>query len=157
MKTRISLYLSFLAITIIVGCKAPQKIVEPDYDNPLPAGQYALRKITNPADIPDFTSAAADLNQLAPAVERSLNYLSKGSSRQFFPVSGITHEMAVQSLKAFLNLLDSGLSPYQLNAAIRDQYYIYMSIGCDNRGTVLFTGYYTPIFDSSLERTESYK
>lgn len=157
MKTRISLYLLFSAITIIVGCKAPQKIVEPDYSNPLPLGQHALRKITNPADIPDFTSACTNLNQLKPAVEKSLNYITKNSSKQFFPISGITYEKAVQSLKAFSALLDSPLTPYQLNAAIRNKFDTYMSVGCDSRGTVLFTGYYTPIFDGSLERTERFK
>lgn len=60
MKVRIFLYLLFLAMSIVVGCKGPEQIEEarfakPAYDSPLPPGQYALRKITNPADIPDFT------------------------------------------------------------------------------------------------------
>jgi membrane-bound lytic murein transglycosylase A len=32
-----------------------------------------------------------------------------------------------------------------------------MSIGCDDRGTVLFTGYYTPILDGSFVRTERFR
>jgi len=38
-----------------------------------------------------------------------------------------------------------------LNAAIKDKFDVYMSVGCDNQGTVLYTGYYTPIFEGSLE------
>ena len=34
---------------------------------------------------------------------------------------------------------------------------MYESVGCDDNGTVLFTGYYTPIFDCSLTRTEEYR
>ena len=162
MKIKILLYLLFLALTIIVGCKAPEQIKEspidkPSYDTPLPPGQNALRKITNPAEIPDFTLACLNLDKLKPAVEKSLNYLGKPSSKQFFPVSGITHELAVKSLKAYSALLDSGASAEELNAAIRDRFDVYISVGCDNRGTVLFTGYYTPILDGSFEGTERFK
>ena len=162
MKIKILLYLLFLVMTIIVGCKAPQRIEEayiekPSYDTPLLPGQNALRKITNPVEIPDFTLACLNLDELKPAIERSLNYLSKPSSEQFFPVSGITHGLAVKSLKAYLALLDSEMSVEELNAAIRDRFDVYMSVGCDNRGTVLFTGYYTPVFDGSFERDARFK
>ena len=156
MKIKIPLLLLFLALTIIVGCKAPEQIElppieKPAYDTPLPPGQNALRKIINPSEIPDFTIACLNLDELKPAVERSLNYLSKPSSKEFFPISGITHDLAVESLKAYSDLLDSGMSPEQLNVAIRDKFDVYISVGCDNRGTVLFTGYYTPILDGSFE------
>jgi len=151
------LYLLLFLLTIAVGCKAPQKIAKPPYDNPLLPGQNALRKITNPAMIPDFTSACQDLQGLKPAVQKSLNYLGKPSSKQFFPISGITHQQAVESLKAFSNLLDSGLTGAALDTAIRNKFDVYMSVGCDDEGTVLFTGYYTPIFEGSLDPSERFK
>jgi membrane-bound lytic murein transglycosylase A len=110
-----------------------------------------LWKVTNPSEIPDFTLACLDLQDLKPAVERSLNYLSKPSSKEFFPVSGITHKQAVDSLEAFSGLLDSALTGTDLDAAIKDRFDVYMSVGCDNQGTVLFTGYYTPILEGSFE------
>lgn len=97
------------------------------------------------------------MDELRPAVERSLNYLGKPSSKQFFPVSGITHDLAVKSLKAYLALLDSGAGAEELNAAIRDKFDVYMSVGCDSSGTVLFTGYYTPILDGSFESGGRFK
>jgi len=157
MKMKVALYFLLTVLTIIVGCRGPEKIKKPPYDNPLLPGQDALRKITNPAEIPDFTFACTDLEGLKLAIKRSLNYLGKPSSKNFYPVSGITHEQAVESLKAFSELLDSGLSGADLNAAIRDKFDVYISVGCDNQGTVLFTGYYTPIFDGSFERTERFK
>jgi membrane-bound lytic murein transglycosylase A len=91
------------------------------------------------------------------AIDNSLNYLSKPSSRQFFPYGEITHEHAVDSLKAFKGLIKSGLRGPELNAAIAEQFDIYISVGCDDMGTVLFTGYYTPIFDGSPAATGQFK
>ena len=158
MKNRILLSTLLLLVSLIIGCKAPmKKVVEKDYNRPLPPGKYALRKITNPADIPDFSLASLDVTNLRKAVNNSLDYLGKESSRTFFPSGQISHARVVESLKAFGNLLDSGLTPRELNNAIKQRFDIYMSIGCDDRGTVLFTGYYTPIFDGSLTQTGHFR
>jgi len=158
MKIRISLYLALSLSAIITGCRTPaERASKPPYDNPLPPGQYALRKITDPALIPDFTMASMDLSELNSTVQKSLNYLSKPSSKMFFPSGEITHQQAVDSLRAFSDLLDSGISGDELNSAIRQNFDVYMSVGCDDRGTVLFTGYYSPILEGSFEPDERFK
>ncbi|MHC4426925.1 MAG: MltA domain-containing protein, partial [Planctomycetota bacterium] len=158
MKKRILLSALLLIAAIIAGCRAPiEKEAKTPYDRPLPPGRSALRKITNPHEIPDFTTACLDLRDLRTAIDHSLNYLRKPSTRQFFPVGQITHGRAVESLNAFAELLDSGLTGAQLNRAIRERFDVYISIGCDDRGTVLFTGYYTPILDGSFVRTERFR
>lgn len=119
------------------------------YSRQLAPGQPALRKITDPAEIPDFTVACRDLTNLRTAIDHSLNYLKKPSSRQSFPCGSILHQDAQDSLKAFAGLIDSGYRGARLNSLIREQFDVYTSVGCDDRGTVLFTGYYTPIFDGS--------
>jgi len=151
--------LLLLLLTIAIGCRAPMEpiVTKPSYDRPLLPGQQALSKVMNPSQMPDFTLAGLDLQGLKPAVKRSLNYLSKPSSKQFFPVNGITHQQAVDSLEAFLHLLEPGLTGSNLDAAIKDKFDVYMSVGCDNQGTVLYTGYYTPIFEGSLKRSECFK
>ena len=125
-----------------IGCqKQRARAIEPtDYDKPLPPGQLALRKITNPADIPDFTDACHNLSNLSAAIDNSLNYLKKPSSRSFYPYADITHQHVVDSLTAFKELIDSGLTGRALNDAIRQRFDVYISVGCDNFGTVLFTG-----------------
>ncbi len=157
-KTYILILLLTLLIATLTGCqraaKAPPK---PPYDNPLPPGQTALRKITNPAMLPDFTMARTNDPALRQAISNSLNYLSKPSSKTFYPCGQITHQMAVNSLNEFAAMLDSGISGPALNAAIREKFDVYMSVGCDNRGTVLFTGYYTPIFNGSPTRSPRFK
>ncbi|MEJ2646964.1 MAG: MltA domain-containing protein [Sedimentisphaerales bacterium] len=158
MKNRILLSALFLLVSAIIGCKSPmKKVAEKDYARPLPAGKYALRKITNPADIPDFSLACLDLTNLREAVNNSIDYLGKQSSTTFFPSGQISHSQVVESLKVFGKLLDSGLTPKELNDAIAQRFDVYMSVGCDDRGTVLFTGYYTPIFEGSLTRTGRFR
>ena len=127
------------------------------YDRPLPPGRQALRKLTDPRDIPDFTQACGDLTGLSQAVARSLSYLSKPSSRRFFPSGEITHARAVESLKAFAMLLESRPAASRLNRAIGALFDVYISIGCDDKGTVLFTGYYTPIFDAAPQRSGKFR
>jgi len=129
----------------------------PDYDRPLPGGQLALRKITDLRQMPDFTPACRNVGGLKLAIANSLHYLAKPSSKRFFPYDDITHERAVASLQAFEALLDSGKTPEQLNAAIRSQFDVYTSVGWDGSGVVWFTGYYTPIFNGSMTRTDRFR
>jgi membrane-bound lytic murein transglycosylase A len=158
MKTRILLYAVLTAIILTaVGCQKPRTVVAPEYDKPLAPGQLALRKITNPAEIPDFTSACNNLANLSTAIDNSLDYLKKPSSNQFYPYADISHEQVVKSLTAFKDLLKSGLTGSQLNDAIRQKFDVYMSVGCDDAGTVLFTGYYTPIFSGSTVKTAQFQ
>jgi membrane-bound lytic murein transglycosylase A len=156
-KILLSVALALLVLTA-VGCQKPQaRIVAPQYDKPLAPGQLALRKITNPAEKPDFTDACHDLTNLSIAIDNSLDYLKKPSSRQFFPYTDITHQQAVNSLTAFKDLLKSGLTGRQLNDAIQQRFDVYMSVGCDDAGTVLFTSYYTPTFDGSPVKTAKFQ
>jgi membrane-bound lytic murein transglycosylase A len=156
MKNKIFLSVLLLVTTVFIGCQPQVKEAKIRYDRPLPPGQFALRKITNPYELPDFTMACLDIRDLRSAVNNSLNYLRKPSSRRFFPCGEITHSDAVNSLNAFAELLDSGLVGKQLNEAVLRKFDVYISVGCDDRGTVLFTGYYTPIFDGSSTRSGSF-
>ena len=159
MKFKKAVLISLSIISIIAGCRpARKKVIEPfSYDRQLPPGEMALRKITDPWQIPDFTLACIDLKDLRQGIANSLNYMSKPSSKNYYPTNGITHEQAVASLKKFAELLDSGLTGKELNDAIRQQFDVYISVGCDGEGTVLFTGYYTPIFDGSTTKTGKYQ
>ena len=150
------LTLILLPVVVASCCPKHQKKAAMRYDRPLPPGQYALRKITDPSEIPDFTMACSDLTNLQKAVAHSLSYLHKPSSKTFYPSGQITHNQAIESVQAFADMLDSGLSGRQLNDEILISFDVYTSVGCDDRGTVLFTGYYTPIFEGSLERTAQF-
>jgi membrane-bound lytic murein transglycosylase A len=151
---------AFAVVTIFSGCRKESEFqpwTQIDYNKALLPGQVALRKINDPARIPDFTSAAYDLKDVRGSINNSLRYLKKASSQGFFPMGDITHQRVVDSLNEFGSLIDNGYIGPRLNDAIREKFDVYESIGCDGRGTVLFTGYYTPIFDGSKTRTAKYR
>ncbi|MEW6197907.1 MAG: MltA domain-containing protein [Planctomycetota bacterium] len=146
-----------------VGCAKPagemeayRPPVEKDYGRPLPPGALALRKI-GPEDYPDFGRGFDQRAGLEQAVRHSLAYLAKPSSQRYFPYGDITHERAIASLERFLEVLATAQTPAALNEAIRADFDVYQSVGCDDRGTVYFTGYYCPIFDGRRERVGPYR
>jgi membrane-bound lytic murein transglycosylase A len=153
-----------IVFLVLAGCQKRTSLVirdypkpTKDYYRPLPPGELALRKITDPQQIPDFTLACSDTVRLQEAIANSLSYLAKPSSKKFYPYGDITYEQAVRSLRELKNLVTLGFSPQQMNAVLRERFDTYISVGCDDQGTVLYTGYYTPIFDGSSIRTDRFK
>ena len=157
MQLRTWMSLAAILALLITGCKSKPVDMGPPYDKPLPPGQLALRKITDPGDLPNFAPACHDLADVSMALENSLSYLGKPSSETFYPYAQITHEQVVASLEAFRTLLEAGLTAEQMDQAIREQFDVYISVGCDNQGTVLYTGYYTPIFNGSPVETPQFR
>ncbi len=158
-------------VAVLLGCLAagltgcqkpgdPTPIAElsKDYDRPLAVGEDALIKI-EPQDYPRFGAAwyRAKGPAFGEAIDRSIAYLNKPSSRGYYPMGDVTHERAMASLVRFREVLDEAASPADLDRSIRDEFDVYMSVGCDSKGTVLFTGYYSPIFDGSLTRTDRFR
>ncbi|MBX3396411.1 MAG: MltA domain-containing protein [Phycisphaerae bacterium] len=148
----------------MAGCQKPVEPVpmgniEKNYDRPLPPGQFALRKLTDESQYPNFAEGwyKAKGVGLREAVQQSMLYLKSPSSRKYFPMGPITHEKAVATLPLFLQVLDQSDSPERLNQLIRQYFDVYVSVGCDDEGTVLFTGYYSPIFDGSMTQTEHFR
>lgn len=153
-----------LSAAVLPGCQKPAEPlplvrIDKDYDRPLPPGELALRKLTDPSMYPDFGDGwiRAKGIGLRRAVERSIDYMNKPSSRTYYPVGPITHERALASLGLFLELLDHADSPETLDTLIRENFDVYISVGCDDVGTVLFTGYYSPIFDGSTVATDQFR
>lgn len=165
MSRRILVALLLVSVIAVVatGCKKPdeplaQPSIDKNYNQELAPGEPALVRI-DPSQYPDFGAGwtRAKGVGLRKAVQYSIDYLHKPSSQKYYPLQSITHEQVLRSLEIFLSMLDSADTPDALNTLIRDNFDVYMSVGCDKQGTVLFTGYYTPIFDGSLERTERFQ
>lgn len=147
-------------LVALSGCQekaGPEYVPEPDYTRALPPGEKALVKITDPSQFPDFSMGYQRRDNLEQAAMYSLEYLAKPSSEQYFPYLDITHERAVASIEAFIELLHTARSGEELDAMIKDRFDIYMSRGYDEQGTVLFTGYYRPIFDARLQREGEFR
>ena len=140
------------AALALPACRRP-----PQYASPLPPGATALRRL--PADQwPALRwSLLASPVSLQAATARSLAWFDKPSSVQFFPVNAITHEHARASVFALHVLLSGGFGPKQELKMIRRDFDLYQSVGWDGMGTVLFTGYYTPIVSASRTRTPTFR
>ena len=108
MKIRIIFLVLLLVITfsVLAGCQKRTSLIvrdypkpQKDYHRPLPPGELALRKITDPNQIPDYTLACSDTDRLQEAIANSLNYMAKPSSKKFYPYGDITYEQALRSLR----------------------------------------------------------
>lgn len=143
-----------LSLLCLCGCPPKEQQWTPsakDYGRALPPGQLALRKIP-PERYPDFSRGFYGREGLETAIRQSLSYLSRPSSKRYYPYGDISHNRVVASLQAFLLVLQQARTPQDFDAHIRDRFDVYQSVGCDDRGTVLFTGYYTPIFEGRKHR-----
>lgn len=84
-----------------VGCKNKKPI---NFNQELPPGQLALRKIT-PAEYPDFSVNHTALQDLAKSLDNSAKYLKAPSSKQFFPYLDISHDRAAATVVAMRALV----------------------------------------------------
>ena len=151
--------LSSLALSV-TGCPPrkppPIPVDNKNYNKTLPPGQLALVKI-GPEQYPDFGAGYVHRTGLEEAAMYSLEYMSRPSSKKFYPYGDITHDRAVASIEAFIQTLRTARSAQELDSLIKQRFDVYMSRGCDEQGTVLFTGYYRPIFDARLQPGGEYR
>ncbi len=155
---RIQAGLLFVLLSLVVflpaGCGSREK---KDYARPLPPGQHALRKITNPEDLPDLEAAWRSVDEsLARALDNSIEWIASPNRESRFPVSGISWEKARDSVKKFRSIVKSSFSAVEFKKNVLQYFDVYTSVGCDDKGTVLYTGYFSPVFEASWEKTDSF-
>lgn len=165
MSARLAWVLSAALLVPVAGChhKAPPKT---DFNGELPPGQVALRKI--PLEkYPDFSKCAWNLPILTDSIDHSISYLNKPSSQAGFPYLDISHDRAMATVKAFREMVETAKTQSDagsyINNDIRARFEVYQSVGAPNpegpgfTDKVLFTGYFTPIYDASLRREGPYQ
>ncbi|MGD8869457.1 MAG: MltA domain-containing protein, partial [Gemmatimonadales bacterium] len=112
----------------------------------------ALARVTG-SGIPRVLAALdVERGDLLEALDRSLEWFARPSSRESFPSGGISHSHAWASVAAFRALVAGVSDPQELERLIVDDFDFYESVGDDGRGTVLFTGYYAPLFEGAREK-----
>ncbi len=148
---------ALLAVSLAGCCRGGPAEVEPDYDRELPPGTPALELVPF-GEIPDFDLPdAARRGEIVEAIGRSLNYLRKPSAKASYPVQAFTHERTIRTLEALRDLLGSVEDQAALQQAILDRFDVFRSVGWNGEGDVLFTGYYSPVFDASRTRAGPYQ
>lgn len=140
-----------LCLVGTTGCRwgRAKKAEAKDYTRQLGAGEQALVEV-DAAQLPELRLSPADRSAIDASLAHSLAFLDKAGSSRLYPASGITREEVQRSCTLMRELLATHADDASLNQAIRERFKVLMSVGCDDQGTVLFTGYYTPIFDGSL-------
>ncbi|QEI43065.1 Membrane-bound lytic murein transglycosylase A [Dolichospermum sp. UHCC 0315A] len=98
-----------------------------------------------------------DKKSLLKSIDYSLQYLQTEQAITAYQKSEITRERVYNSLQRFRQLLISTKSPQALQAAIEKEFVFYQSVGRDNKGTVLFTAYYEPLYLASRQPTKEFR
>lgn len=101
-----------------------------------------------------------DRQALLKSIDNSLRFLASPKAAEVYrkyPVPGITRDRVRRSLVRFRQLVRNSRSPAELQAAVQREFVFYKSVGKDEQGTVLFTGYFEPIYAASRRQSAEYR
>lgn len=102
-------------------------------------------------NLPSFQEK--DIDSLIAAWQRELPFLydaiEKGDSLNWGK-STISPKRILRTGELLIKTIRQAKNEKVLNQLIRERFEVYSSVGDDGRGSVLFTGYYTPLFKGSL-------
>jgi membrane-bound lytic murein transglycosylase A len=91
-----------------------------------------------------------DAYSLTEAIDQSVAYLRRLPPDRLFTFGPrqVTAEQMARSLEQWRGLLFQLPSPAQRRAMLQRHFELYRSVGSDNQGRVLFTGYYEPVLEA---------
>jgi membrane-bound lytic murein transglycosylase A len=99
-----------------------------------------------------------DAESLDTAVARSLEYLDKRKTAGFRTGDcDYTAADMREGLLGFRDIVRTFDTAEDRMKKIRDGFDVYKASGSDGKGAVLFTGYYEPVLNGSLEATDRYR
>lgn len=144
---------AFALALVFSACKSL-----PDYGRALPEGAPALLPLEPGEPRPKIAPQWEDRLEVLTALEQSLAWTKKESSKRFFPIEGVSHERALASLERMRDLLATAANAQEFEQRVSDEFTIYKSAGWNGTGGgVLFTGYCTPILDGRLAKDATYR
>jgi membrane-bound lytic murein transglycosylase A len=147
-KRYVPLVLSVLSFFMFfVGCAVVQKA-------PIKRTDTALVRV-RPSECPDFYDDMS-YDGLAYAIRQSILYLKKIPEDRHFRFGEETFDTnhMITSLERFLGFISTKPSEQLLTKYIDTHYLVYSSIGDDNFGRMLFTGYYEPFLEGCLVKSD---
>lgn len=108
---------------------------------------------------PDELSDDLDGDSLNKAIDTSILYYQKAGDQETYCFRDQCYrppEM-IAALRLFRKIVNESVSVKVKEAKIRESFDFYQAAGRDGNGTIIFTGYYEPILDGSLNRTEMFR
>ena len=138
-------YLSAIIIFLIIGGCYPlvkKEVKEPA--NALTKVKYFWPKFQDDMD----------MDSLSLAINNDLKYFNRLRDDTLFTYGPdeFIAEHVRKSLKTFLSIFKQGTDSKKFSQYLRKNFYLYKVPGFWGSKKVLFTGYFEPIFDGSLER-----
>ena len=154
MKINLPLYskcvlvLTTALAVFMAGCPAPIK---------KPPEEVALVR-SSTFSHPDF-SDDLELSGLEHSILKSLVYLQRVPADRTYQFGKDRFDAAhlIKSLQHFLDFIRTNPSNRELKKFIRSNYIVYQSVGRNQKGEVLFTGYYEPHLSGRLYRDEEFQ
>jgi membrane-bound lytic murein transglycosylase A len=153
--------LAGLALMALAGCGQQREVAAPpppakNYAAQLPPGASALREV-DAGTLPPLAPTPEERTALRHGIANSLIFFTHAGSGRWFPVDGITPDQVVASLRLLDQLLATIDDPQALTQAVRTRFRIFESVGCDGEGTVLYTGYFTPVWPASRQQDARFR
>lgn len=110
--------------------------------------------------IPHFSFSKKEIPKLQKALKKEEGYLFKKINYQRklpFGEGKLSPFLVKESAKLLLKTLKEARTEKELNKLIRERFAVYQAAGQEGEGKVLFTGYYTPLYEGSLRRHGPYR
>ena len=162
---------TYLCCLPILGCNNQQQVSQENQTSPTAEPQTTSTPIplSLQASLPQDNNyfldnqiwgENGDKENLLKAIDYSLQYLKTSEAQaayQKYIVPEITRERVEKSLNRFRELVVNSQNAQELQTAVNKEFTFYKSIGSDNQGTILFTGYYKPIYKASRKQTAEYR
>jgi membrane-bound lytic murein transglycosylase A len=136
-------YLVVLTIILLTGCTVTKD-----------QGLYSLSEISYPRFTDDM-----GYDGLEHSIQQSIDYLKKFPPEKTFTFDRDQYSAShmIKSLQIFLDFVHTNPSDKNLKKFIKSNFKVYKSVGKGWRKEVLFTGYYEPFLQGSLQKTEEYR
>jgi membrane-bound lytic murein transglycosylase A len=147
--------LAFFTLLILISCAEVKPVVVKPA--PLPRSADTMVMI-EPDNYPQFE--LGDSHTLKEAINQDLKYLNRQPNLKEFKYGRdvYTAEAVKESLIEFLTLLDQfSDNNEEFNKEIKKRFNVYRSTGSDGVGKTLFTGYYVPEINGSLQKDDTYR
>ncbi|MBW2364121.1 MAG: MltA domain-containing protein [Deltaproteobacteria bacterium] len=98
-------------------------------------------------------------DSLKHGIIQSLTYLNRLPASHEFKFANDTFEAEhmIKSLEVFLDFIKTRPKYKELKEFIESNYWVYKSVGSNETSKVLFTGYYEPFLQGSLQKSETYR
>jgi membrane-bound lytic murein transglycosylase A len=115
--------------------------------------------LVNPSDLPLFNDTE-DKKALLKAAALNLKYfegLKDETPVYAFGDRKITSKELSASTSEFIRIVETSTDPADLDRQVKEKFDVYRLAGRDSTGTVLFSSYYEPTLEASLNPTEEYR